>query len=130
VAADRVQRPARVAEQGHGVHAVVARGRVAEQRLVGGRGAGVQRVGVGQPLLFRAQGRRLARYRVELLDVGQARPQLLGLSGAGPSLRGQGRELVKNLPVAAVGALVVGEHLGEDAARVLVERLPLPARLE
>jgi hypothetical protein len=118
------------AREGHRVDAVRARGRVAEQRLVGGGGAGVQCVGVGQPVLLRAQGRCLARDRVELLDVHEACPQFLGLGGAGPRLRRQGGELVEHLAVPPVGVLVVGEHLGEDAAGVLVQRLALPAGLE
>ncbi len=97
---------------------------------MGGGGSGVQRVGVGQPVLLRAQRGFLARLRVELLDLGEARPQLLGLGGAGAGLRRQRGELVEYLAVAAVGALVVGQDLGQHRAGVLVERLALTPGLE
>ena len=70
-----LQRPPRLAEQRDRVGAVHGRGRVAEQRLVRHRRAGVQRVGVGQPLLLGAQRGLLAGLRLELLDLGRGRAE-------------------------------------------------------
>ena len=130
VAADRVQRPPGLGEQGHRVGAFAGRGRVAEQRLVGGGGGGVQLVGVGQPLLLGAQGRGLARDRVELLDLGQAGPELGRLGDPGAGLGGDLGQLGVRLAVAVVRALVVGQHLGQHRARELVERFALASGLE
>ena len=130
MAAHLLQRPPRLAEQRDRVRAVHGRGRVAEQRLVRHRRAGVQRVGVGQPLLLRAQRGLFAGLRLELLDLGEAGPEGFGLRRAGPRLRGQRHELLVHRPVPLERPLVVAEHHGKLGARVLVERLALPAWLE
>jgi hypothetical protein len=56
--------------------------------------------------------------------------QVLGFRRADAGLRGQYGQLVEDLPVAPVGALVVGQDLGQHRPGELVERLALPTRLE
>ena len=130
VAADRVQRPPGLAEQGHRVGALAGRGRVPQQRLVRGGGGGVQPVGVGQPLLLGPERGGLARDRVELLDLDQPGPELGRLGGSLAGLGGDLGQLGPRLPVPVVGPLVVRQDLGQHRARELVERFPLPSGLE
>ncbi len=101
---------------------------VAEQRLVGGGGRRVQRVGVGQPVVL---GRRSSTSSPSAglgpLDLLQAAAQVLGLAGPLAGLGGQLGQLGLHLLVLPVGPLVGGQQVGELRAAEPVQRLALPA---
>ena len=79
-----------------------------------------------EPLLLGQQRRVLALGRLDPLDLGQRPLQVLGLPRPFPRAGGQLAQFGEHLPVAGIGALVVGQDRGERRAGELVERFPLP----
>ncbi len=100
--------------------------RIAEQGGVGDGRGGVQRVRVSQPFLLGQQCRVLTLGRLSPFDLLQRPLQVLGLLRPLPRPGGQLVQFGEHLPVAGVGALVVGQGGRERRAGELVKRLPLP----
>jgi len=72
----------------------------------------VQRVRVGQPVLFGAQLHVLALDRLQPLDLGQPAAQVVGFQRPFPGQAGQLGQLRGDLPVPLVDAEVIGGRRG------------------
>ena len=95
-----------------------------------GRGRGVQRVRVREPLLLGEQLDVLAVGGLRLLDLGQAAAQVVCLPFPLPRLRGQLVEFCAHVAVPLVHPLIAGQQRREIRPGEPVERLALPAGLE
>lgn len=103
---------------------------VARQRGVRERGGGGERVGMSEALRLGGELGVLAGQRFDRGDLVQPEAQQIGFLGPLTGARGQLVELTRDLAQPPVGRRVLGVGHGDAVARVPVQGLPLPGRLE